>query len=378
MPQAQQGFRQVQNVSFSRVEEEGSVLLYGVIGEEGWWSESGESLTDVAILQALNTLEAEGCTRINIRINSLGGYVFDGAAIVNAIQRSSAEIHTYNDGTAASMAAVIWAAAPNRHMADNASLMFHAAATVSWGNAEQLRADADMLETLDRGLQATVAAAAGGRDVADLFDGKDHWMDRAAAVAYGFAVADEAYEARVVDLATARAQRQQLTNHFQAQRAAAMANGLRPVERPARLTTDVVAPAPTTTQPSDVTAEQIQAAIANGTITADQVRAAADGETPATPASADGDSGDAPAEEAPATDATEETPAPATDPTAQLMAQVQALTAQVQALSGQPGDQPSRVAAPANAGQHGTNKKLSALDALNEAAAADHAHNLID
>jgi len=91
------------------------VYLYGYIGQEKWWDDDPtEALTDLAVVKAIKDLE-KSYSRINIRINSPGGSVMHGDPIISAIRNSTADIHTYNDGMAASMAFDIWVAGKNRH-----------------------------------------------------------------------------------------------------------------------------------------------------------------------------------------------------------------------------------------------------------------------
>jgi len=88
------------------------IYLYGYIGQEKWWDDDPtEALTDLEVVRAIRDLEQE-YSRINVRINSPGGSVMHGDPIITALRNSKAEIHTYNDGMAASMAFDIWLAVP--------------------------------------------------------------------------------------------------------------------------------------------------------------------------------------------------------------------------------------------------------------------------
>ena len=98
------------------------ILLYGVIGMDDFASPD-EAITDVEFLKAFRALEMKH-DRINIRINSPGGSMYHGNAIVTAIQESKAEIHTYNDGLAASMASTIFLVGDVRHASKNSLLLF--------------------------------------------------------------------------------------------------------------------------------------------------------------------------------------------------------------------------------------------------------------
>ena len=74
--------------------------------------------------------------------------MIDGNAMFNALQRHPAKVITHIDGLAASMASVIAMAGDEVHMADNALLMIHNPWTFSMGDADELRADADLLDKM--------------------------------------------------------------------------------------------------------------------------------------------------------------------------------------------------------------------------------------
>lgn len=70
---------------------------------------------------------AQNCTKINVRINSIGGNVLDGYAIVSTILNSKVPCNTYIDGLAASIAGVIAVAGKKCYMMDYGTLMMHSA-----------------------------------------------------------------------------------------------------------------------------------------------------------------------------------------------------------------------------------------------------------
>jgi ATP-dependent protease ClpP protease subunit len=186
-------------------EKSADMLIYGYIGELWWYSYDLEEekyiddeVTDIKFLRALRKLEAK-YDRINIRINSPGGDMKHGNAIINAIRNSKAEIHTYNDGLAASMAADIWMAAPHRHMATNALLMIHAASNIVWGTAKDFRRAADVLDKWSETCIGVAADATGKTREeikAEYYDDyEDHWLTYDEAVAAGMVNANDEYEA---------------------------------------------------------------------------------------------------------------------------------------------------------------------------------------
>ena len=84
---------------------------------------------------------------INLRINSLGGDVFDGMAMYNVIKRREAKTTVYIEGIAASIATIIALGADEVIMAENSLFMIHNAWGGTAGEAKDMRKTA---ETLDK------------------------------------------------------------------------------------------------------------------------------------------------------------------------------------------------------------------------------------
>lgn len=162
------------------------ILIYGVIGDS--WFE--ESTTARQFVTDFRNAEKDS-DRINIRLNSPGGSVFDGLAIFNAISASKKEIHTYNDGVCASMAAVLLESVPqdNVHPAKNSLFMVHSPSTYAYGNKAQLQEAINVLDKCQSALVASICKNT-GLDEKDVekkyFDNKDHWFTAAEALAEGF------------------------------------------------------------------------------------------------------------------------------------------------------------------------------------------------
>lgn len=90
--------------------------------------------------------QLEGVSKINVHINSGGGSVFGGIAIYNILTRYDAEIVVYVEGLAASIASVIAMAGDKIIIPANAQMMIHKPSTVAWGNADEMRKQADILD----------------------------------------------------------------------------------------------------------------------------------------------------------------------------------------------------------------------------------------
>jgi ATP-dependent Clp protease protease subunit len=66
---------------------------------------------------------------IKLIINSFGGVIYDGFALIGIIENSTTPIHTYCYGVAMSMALPIFAAGHTRFMSKYSTLMYHEALT---------------------------------------------------------------------------------------------------------------------------------------------------------------------------------------------------------------------------------------------------------
>lgn len=66
-----------------------------------------------------------GVSRINVHVNSPGGSVVDGMSVFSCILDCKIPTACYNDGIAASMGSIIWAAGQEIYMKDYALLMIH-------------------------------------------------------------------------------------------------------------------------------------------------------------------------------------------------------------------------------------------------------------
>lgn len=176
------------NVLLPRKEKDAvAILLYGQIGRD----EKVDSAAIVAELMALT----ETYRNIDIRINSMGGEVYAGMAIFNALRASDANINIYVDGVAASMAAVIALCGRPLHMSRYSRLMLHQVSGGIYGTAAEIKAYAEQVESLTDVLVDVVAERSGVKPEeakARWFDGSDHWIT--AQEALSMKLADSIYD----------------------------------------------------------------------------------------------------------------------------------------------------------------------------------------
>lgn len=91
-------------------------------------------------------------TPIKLFINSTGGNVYDGFALIDVIRHSTTPIHTIVVGSAMSMGMLIYAVGHKRYVGEYATLMFH---DVSSAIVDKLEGMKDRMEEL-RKIQAMI------------------------------------------------------------------------------------------------------------------------------------------------------------------------------------------------------------------------------
>ena len=132
---------------------------------------------------------------LKVRINSPGGDVFGGITIANTLraeQTKGRKVETIVEGLAASSASIIAMAGSKVVMADNALMMVHNPWSVSVGNAAEMRAVADILDTMRDALVKTYQwhSELSDKEIIGLLDGEDGqgtWLDADAAIEAGLA-----------------------------------------------------------------------------------------------------------------------------------------------------------------------------------------------
>lgn len=126
-------------------------------------------------------------SKIVIHINSAGGCVVDGISVFSAIQNSEIPTETINDGLAASMGSIIWAAGKTMYMKDYALLMIHNPFMESGDKSKE-----DVVEAFKKQLSIIYSKRFGMSDeqvkaIMNGEEGKDGtWFTAEKAVAAGF------------------------------------------------------------------------------------------------------------------------------------------------------------------------------------------------
>lgn len=133
------------------------VKMYGTISQ---W----EKVNAIDFANAVDDVMSKGAKEITFPIHSGGGSIYEGIAMGNKVHEARAKgIKTIArvDGLAASMAAVFSAHCDETHVADNTRMMVHEGKTISIGNVQTLREDADELESLNNDIAEVFAKKTG-------------------------------------------------------------------------------------------------------------------------------------------------------------------------------------------------------------------------
>ena len=109
----------------------------------------------------LDDLRAVKAKSVDLEINSPGGDVFAGLAIYNGLRNSGKTINVKVLGLAASAASLVAMAGDTIEMPENAFLMIHNPWSFAAGDANDMRATADVLDKIGASLVTTYANRTG-------------------------------------------------------------------------------------------------------------------------------------------------------------------------------------------------------------------------
>ncbi|MFD9618494.1 head maturation protease, ClpP-related [Streptomyces virginiae] len=140
----------------------GGAAEVAIYDEIGWFGVTAADL--------INELKSVTASEITVRLNSPGGDVFDGIAILNALRSHAARITVSVDGLAASIASVIAMAGDRVVMQPQSQLMIHDAMSLCVGNAADMAEMAEQLNRQSDNIASVYASRAGGSP--------EEWRDR--------------------------------------------------------------------------------------------------------------------------------------------------------------------------------------------------------
>ena len=161
---------------------EATIYLYDVIGYD-WWSGGG-----VTAKQFAKDLVGLGNKTLHLRVNSPGGDVFEGRAMVAALQSYPGKVIAHIDGLAASAASFLVMHADEIEMTDGSFMMIHNGWTCVCGDRNDMTSTVGLLEKIDSSI-ADDYHKKSGLDVATFAEwmNAETWFTATEAVEHGLA-----------------------------------------------------------------------------------------------------------------------------------------------------------------------------------------------
>lgn len=170
--------RQKQPMNLVRNASEASLYIYDVI--DSYWGVSAMQVVDAVT-------QAGDAEVLHVYINSPGGDVFEGRAIMAALARFKGKTIAHIDSLCASAATSIALACDEVEMSAGAFFMIHNASCMAWGDKNALRETADLLEKIEGSIVNDYTKKTGkDADQVVAWMNDETWFDAAEALEQGF------------------------------------------------------------------------------------------------------------------------------------------------------------------------------------------------
>lgn len=165
---------------YSIQNKDSGVLYISLHDEIGLWGISAKDF--IADLR-----KHDGVKVINLSIHSPGGSVLDGLAMYNALKSHKATIHGSVEGVAASAASFVLMASDTISMPEDAFLMIHNAWGGVIGDAEEMRAAANVVDKLQDSI-VNIYQKRSGMDESGIREmmSEETWLNASDALESGF------------------------------------------------------------------------------------------------------------------------------------------------------------------------------------------------
>lgn len=170
--------RAQQPLNVVRNDTDASLYIYDVIDPD--WGVSA-----IGVIDAVTRAGNAGV--LHVYINSPGGSVFEGRAIMAALSRFTGKTVAHIDSLCASAATSIALSCDEVQMSDGALFMIHNASGLVWGDKSDMRSTADLLEKIETSIIADYTAKTGkSAEVIAAYMDAETWFTAAEALAAGF------------------------------------------------------------------------------------------------------------------------------------------------------------------------------------------------
>ncbi len=194
----------------NRLQNHAEIMLFGEI------SNFDNGVSSAAFVSELNDLKRD-YDDIELVINCVGGNVYEGVTIYNAIKQSPQVKRSRIEGIAASFGALLAFSTPTNSISKYGRLMTHMASGFAYGNAEEMRKRMEELEAIDVD-QASMIATRLGVSVEEArtkyIGSTDRFFTAQEAKAEG--LVDSIYDAEPVEIPTTAKTGKEMHRYYQA------------------------------------------------------------------------------------------------------------------------------------------------------------------
>jgi ATP-dependent protease ClpP protease subunit len=158
------------------------IYVYGDIGESFWGDDTSVSASDFS--RQLRDADGDDVT---IHVNSVGGNVFDANTMSELVRSYKGRTTTSIEGVAASAASFFALTADSVVMNPSALIMIHNPYTSCYGNADEMRKTADMLDKVRSTITGQYVRKTGmdESEVEEMMDAET-WLEASEALDLGF------------------------------------------------------------------------------------------------------------------------------------------------------------------------------------------------
>lgn len=198
------------------------IKVYQIIGKKRNNYDTNDYVSGQQFCDSLATAEASAETEIKVSINSPGGSVTDGYAMIAGMQKCTKPVVAVIDGFAASMGYFICLGAKRIEAAANSMLMLHSVQGSAAGSPDDLIAEAEVLKKFNATVATLLVARTGltEAEVTEKYLGKEVWFTAQEALALKLIDAIADYSAESIPAVTAGMSYEEATHRFAAMHSA--------------------------------------------------------------------------------------------------------------------------------------------------------------
>ena len=182
------------NITENEEEDSAEITMYGEVVKDrprGFWTGKEDTRLYIVLNEFLGDLDkVKNRSKVTVRINSPGGDLYAGLAIMNRLSELKGEVVTIVDGLAASAASIIMQGGKTRKMHKGSMVMVHGASLFLYGSYNKVKLDeaSKQLNAANKAaLEAYVQRTGLEKDEVEKLIAKTEWMTGQEAVDKGFA-----------------------------------------------------------------------------------------------------------------------------------------------------------------------------------------------